>query len=304
MPVRIGICGLGYMGMVYLDKALKMGDVEVSALIEKDRDKLNLLRCRFNIPCYEDYRNIENGIDGVVIASPASTHFEIAKFFLEKGVHVFVEKPLALTYEQAFWLSKIAESKDLKIQVGFLERYNPAFREGVKYLEDPIFFEARRIGPYPQRSIDVDVVLDLMIHDLDLLSFIKKERVVSIDAGGVNFIGEGFDEAFAVLKFEDSTKGIFIASRISSQRERSLRIIEEERIVNIDFLNVRLSIQSKKLGSTDTKIFECEKKDLVKEELEDFILYIKGEGEPLTKARDTLSALYLAEKIKEAIGNS
>ncbi len=301
MPLKIAIVGLGYMGMIHLQKALTLKDVEVVALIEKDRKKLEELREKFKIRCYEDYREIDSDINGVIISTPATTHYEIARFYLDMGIHVFVEKPLALSFKEAKELSDISEKKGLKLLVGFPERYNPAFREGLKFIERPIFFEARRTSTYEERTADVDVVHDLMIHDLDLLSTIEKGEPESIFAEGISLMGENLDEAFAFVRFSQGTRGVFFASRISTEKERSLRIVDKNGIVKIDFLNTKLTLALRRKRGFEIVTYGYDKRDVVKEELLDFVLSIRGEKDPPIRAKETLLADFFAERIVGSI---
>lgn len=304
MPVKLAICGLGYMGLIHLKKALCLDDVEIVALVEKDEAKISKLKEDFDIPCYTDYRKVDFDLDGVIISTPPSTHYEITRFYLERGIHAFVEKPLASTYKEGKELSEIAKKKGLQLQVGFIERYNPAFQDGLQFVESPIFFEAKRMGPYTGRSVDVDVVFDLMIHDLDIISCLKRGDVRLIFARGANIISGTRDEVVAAIEFSDGMFGLFLSSRVSPESERTLRIVNKNHVVKIDFLHSRLTVLSKNKKGFEIKTYEYEKKDLVKEELADFIQAIKGEKEPLTCGNDTLFSLFLAEKIITALKSS
>ncbi|MCX7857440.1 MAG: Gfo/Idh/MocA family oxidoreductase [Deltaproteobacteria bacterium] len=301
MPVKIAVVGLGHMGMLHLKKALAIESVRVVALIEKNREKLCHLREKFQIDCYENYVEIDKKIDGAIIATPATTHYEIAKFFLENGVHLFVEKPLAITYKEAEDLCNLAESKSVQLQVGFLERYNPALRQAIRMLEDPRYLEMRRMSPYTGRSLDVNVIMDLMVHDLDLLSSIKKEKVTFVSGKGVKFLSDTVDEAVAILGFEDDSVSVCTASRISIDKERSLKLVDKEKVIKVDFLNMTLTVASRNGCGLSLHCYEFEKKDLISEELEDFISSIEEGKEPIVKGRDTLNSIFLAEKITNSL---
>ncbi|MCS7281648.1 MAG: Gfo/Idh/MocA family oxidoreductase [Desulfobacterota bacterium] len=301
MQVRLGIVGLGHMGMVHLKKALARKDVEIVAVIEKDSRKLHLVRDEFNMKTYDDYTKVDLELDCVVIATPATTHYEITKFYLQRGIHVFVEKPLAVKYEEAFELVKIAEKKKLKLQVGHIERFNPALKEGLKYIDHPLYIEAIRLSPFSGRCLDVDVVFDLMIHDLDIISTLKKESPEKIDAFGFSFVSDRIDEASAIIRFSDGTESYLSASRVSHRKERTLKIFDGKKIVIMDLLDMSISLATKNGYAVNFKTYSCEKKDLVEEEIENFILSVKGEENPFVEGKDTLPSLFFAEKILESI---
>lgn len=297
MPLKIGIVGLGYMGQIHLRKLLSFDDVRV-VCVEIDREKIRSIEGTFGVRVYEDFRKIEDRLDGVIIATPPETHIDIASFFVKRGIPCFVEKPLALSVEEAKDFLKLANQFKVTVQVGFLERYNPAFLKAIDLMDDPILFQAERFGVYSERCSNIDVVMDLMLHDIDLFTSIFTEEVECLDALGFGFYGSKFDEAYATVTLKGGKRGIFRASRIWGSRRRNLMIMGRKKVIRCDLLGRELEVESD--GISETFDFN-DKIDPVEAELNDFLLLLREGKRPKVTLDEALDSLFIARKILDRI---
>jgi predicted dehydrogenase len=305
MPLKIALIGAGHMGRIHLEKLIDFEDVEVGGVVDVDRNTLNNISEKHQVPIFADYKDIPDGLAGVVIASSTGTHYKVAKNFLEKGVHVFIEKPITSRINQGEELVELAERQGLILQIGHLERFNPAYREAISHIKKPLFIEARRMSNFTGRSTDIDVVLDLMIHDIDLILSIMKEDVTEIRAHGLHFASDKLDMVSAWLEFAGGCVACITASRVSVNKERNITIFEKNKQYFVDLLNGRLTGKTKKQdGSIETLEYEADKVDSVKEELSEFIYSIRGDKTPCVGGKEGLRALVIAEQIKAYIARN
>ncbi|HPU29422.1 MAG TPA: Gfo/Idh/MocA family oxidoreductase [Syntrophorhabdaceae bacterium] len=306
MPINLCLVGLGYMGKIHLEKLLHMEDVKVSVVVDINKKIGNEISNTYKLPFFSDYKEAFKAfgdIQGVVISSPTDTHHEIATYFIEKGVHVFIEKPMVKDTKEADSIVKLAKKKDIIVQVGHLERFNPAFKKALEYIKNPVMIEARRTGPYTGRSTDIDVIFDLMIHDIDLMIHLNNEKLdCNARAYGMRLINDSFDAATAILEFENGFKGILYANRVSTRKERSLTVFENDRIVYTDLLNGTVTVMTKKQDKNLEFIeHNTGKIDSVKEELKEFVDVISNNKLPTIQGIDGLKAVKLAELIRSSI---
>ncbi|MGB9810607.1 MAG: Gfo/Idh/MocA family oxidoreductase, partial [Dictyoglomus turgidum] len=185
--VKVGVVGVGYLGQHHVRIFNEIPDVELVGICDINLKRAKEIASIYNVPFVtDDYRDLLNRVEAVSIVTPTTSHFQIAKDFLEKGIHTFIEKPVTHSLREAEILLDIASGKDLVLQVGHIERFNPAIQELKKYVKDPFYIEARRMGPFDGRSTDVGVVMDLMIHDLDILFYVlgKNRRILEISGIG------------------------------------------------------------------------------------------------------------------------
>jgi predicted dehydrogenase len=302
MSLKIAAIGLGHMGTIHLNKLVTFEGIEISAIVDTDAALVAKLSKNVCANAYADYRDAVQSCDGAIIASPTKTHYTIGKAFLEEGKHVFMEKPVTVDPHEAQKLIDIADRNKLIFQVGHLERFNPAFSQALHFIEKPILIEGRRISPFTGRSTDVDVVLDLMIHDLDLVLSLVKDEIRDLSAQGVCFMTDKLDAVSARIEFTGGCIANLTASRISTKRERAITIYEEDKSFFIDLLqgkSVRLVKNSN--GTVDTTEYTAAHIDPVQEELLEFIDSIQGKKTPSVTGIDGLKALVLANRIKEYI---
>ncbi len=302
MSLKIALIGLGHMGKIHFNKLIAFKDVDVIAIVDVNTAIAKELSSKTFVKAYEDYREAIEVCDGAIIASTTETHYVIGKAFLEAGKHVFMEKPITVTPEEAQELVDTAEKNRLIFQIGHLERFNPAFSRASRQISKPILIEANRMSPFTGRSTDVDVVLDLMIHDLDLVLSLVKEEIRGLSAQGICFMTDKLDAVSARIEFTGGCVANITASRISPQKERSLTIYENDKSHTIDLLQGKyVNFIRNHNGKVDTSEYTAEKIDSVKEELIEFIDSIKGKKTPSVTGADGLKALVLVDRIKEYI---
>jgi predicted dehydrogenase len=302
MSLKIAVIGLGHMGKIHLKKIMTFEDIEISAVADVDKACAEELSQKTGAKACEDYREAIQLCDGAVIASPTETHYTVGKAFLEAGKHVFMEKPITVHPEEAQELIDIAGKRKLVFQIGHLERFNPAFSRALQFVQKPVLIEASRISPFTGRSTDVDVVLDLMIHDLDLVLSLVNEEIQKVSAQGVCFMTDKLDAVSASVQFTGGCVANITASRISPKKERGLTIYEKNKSLSIDLLQGRcVSIIRNGNGNVDTTEYVAAHIDPVQDELSEFIDSMKGKKTPSVTGLDGLKALMLATRIKEYI---
>jgi predicted dehydrogenase len=302
MSLRIAVIGLGHMGKIHLNKLLTFEDIEVSTVVDVDMACAKELSFKTGVSACGDYYEAIQLCDGAIIASPTETHYAIGKAFLEAGKHIFMEKPVTVHPEEAQELINIADRKKLVFQIGHLERFNPAFSRSLQYVQKPVIIEASRISPFTGRSTDVDVVLDLMIHDLDLVLSLVGAEVQRLSAQGICFITDKLDAVSANIEFTNGCVANIMASRISPNKVRALTIYENDKSLSIDLLQGKfVGIIKNSNGNVDTLEYTAAKIDPVQDELSEFIDSIKRKKTPGVTGIDGLKALILAAKIKEYI---
>ncbi len=302
MPVNVALIGLGHMGRIHLGKLCSFEDVRVCGIADVDDVLAREYAEKYTVPSFSRYSDALPDAACAVIATPTQSHYAIAKDCLERGVHVFLEKPITVLPEEAQELVDMAAAGGLVLQVGHLERLNPAIRQALSLVRRPRFIEARRIGPFTGRSTDVDVVLDLMIHDIDLVLSLVGEEVRDVEAQGVPFFTNLPDVASARIEFNGGCVASITASRVSTFRERSLTIYEEDRYLFLDLMQGKLaSIVRKEGGQADTTEYAAAQMDPVRDELLEFVRAVEGRSAPSVSGSDGLKALELASRIQDRI---
>ncbi len=242
-------------------------------------------------------------LDAVTIAVPTPAHFVVAKYFLERGVHCLVEKPLTSTVEEAEELIELAKKNNLTLQVGHIERFNPAVVEMAKHVKKPVFIEVSRLGPYDPRVSHVGVVLDLMIHDLDIICSMVKEPVIRLDAVGGRVISDHEDIVKATLYFQNGCRADLSASRVTLKKYRKIRVFQPDAYLSLDYSERSLKIYKRK-GPVFKSLLDVEaihprleKYDPLRRELEHFIYCIENGVQPLVGGEHGRNALELALEI-------
>ncbi len=295
--MKIGIIGIGKIGSLHLKVFRRIKGVKKLYLVDIDKNKL----INSPYPIFSDYRKLKDLVDGVVIATPTSTHFSIASFFLESRVPVLVEKPLTPTLKEAESLVKLAKERRTLLFVGHVERYNAAYICIRKLIKNPQFIECHRLSSYPYRSLDISVVLDLMIHDLDIVLDITKDKVKKIEAIGVNVLSPSIDIANVRLTFKKGCVANITASRISKERIRKFRVFSHNSYISLDYANQIVEIYQKKNKTIQKKILKVKKQQPLERELREFVALVRKKRNPSTFATKAKDALELALKIQKII---
>ena len=233
--LKVAVIGAGRLGGFHAQKLAKMPEVELAAIVDPLPENRRRVAAELLCPEFADHGSLLGRIDAAVIAAPTACHYQLAKEFLQSNTHLLVEKPLCLNSRQADELVALAQKRNLVLQVGHVERFNPAFAATVPHLGDPKYIETVRTSPFTFRSTDVGAVLDLMIHDLDLVLSIARSRVQKVDAVGLNVVGHDEDVANARIQFQNGCAANLSVSRVSRQAVRRMQVWSAQAFADIDF---------------------------------------------------------------------
>lgn len=323
--VKIGIIGTGHLGKFHTKLAKELNNAELIGVYDKDFAKAKTIAEEFSTKAFENLEELIKNTDAVSIVATTSAHYELAKYALENNVHVLVEKPITSTIEQAEEIIKIAADKNLKFQVGHIERFNPALLCLDKYNLDPKFIETDRLAQFNPRGTDVAVVLDLMIHDIDIILSLIKSDVKEINASGVAVVSDNIDIANARLEFENGAVANVTASRISQKRMRKMRMFQKDTYLSLDFNTGTTEIfrlleptaempqhyvNYGEIGIENKKkviIFEQPEPiqvNALQHELQLFVDAVFNDTKPAVSGEDGLKALKVADMIINKIGSS
>ena len=302
--INIALIGCGFLGQRHLKTlhALK-NKANIVAICDHHLEHAKTLGRQYHVPILQDYREIPTPLDAVSICTPTITHAEIATYFLNKGIHTFVEKPITYSIEEANALITLAEQQKLKLQVGHVERFNSAFTTIEPIVQDPLFIECHRLNLFPNRSLDIGVVMDLMIHDLDIILGLVKSPLKDIQAVGINVLTDKEDIANARLTFANGCVCNVTASRISPEVTRKIRIFTKNAYISLDYAKQEANIYSKDEKGIHKRNIPIEKEEPLKKELEHFIDCVREDQRPKVsgiEGRDALKvALAITQKIWE-----
>ena len=301
--LRVAVVGVGYLGQFHAEKYAALPDAELVAVCDLDatrgREVADLLGCDF----VSDYRDLAAGIDAVTIAADTSVHFELANFFLRRDVHVLVEKPMTRTSKEAAELTRLAAQRGLKLQVGHVERFNPALLSARESLDAVSFIECHRLAPFKARGVDVNVVLDLMIHDLDVILSLVDSEPARVSGVGISIVTDTVDIANARIEFGNDAIANVTASRVSTKAERKFRVFQKKQYVSIDFGHgevQRVTRQDEWQGAGPPLVedrWNLDKGDALLAEVRAFVTAVREDQACLVTGRDGQLALELAEAI-------
>jgi predicted dehydrogenase len=238
--MRIGVVGTGSMGRNHLRVIDSIPGFRLSCAADIDEENLSAACEPYSLEKYKDYRQMAHEVDAVVVSTPTIYHYEVAGYFLENKKHVMVEKPITTTVEQADHLIRLAGENQVTLAVGFPERFNPAIEYIQSLVKKPLFIEIQRLGPFSPRSLDVDVIMDLMIHDLDIILQWDNTGVKQINASGVPIISDKIDIANVRLQFNSKLVANITASRVSQKKTRKLRIFQKNNYISLDYKKKRV----------------------------------------------------------------
>ncbi|MDQ1363279.1 MAG: hypothetical protein QG652_1140 [Pseudomonadota bacterium] len=243
--IKTAVIGVGYLGKFHADKYASLPNSELVAVVDASAETAKTIAAKHNVQGLTDYQPLLGKVEAVSIAAPTTLHYQIAKDFLSHGSHVLIEKPITVTVDEADELIALAKKNKLLIQVGHLERFNAAILDLDKEISKPVFIESHRLAPFNPRATDVNVVLDLMIHDIDIILDIVNSNVKSIAASGAKILTDSTDIANVRLEFENGCVANVTASRVSMKTERKMRLFQKDSAITVDFQNRALKIYSK-----------------------------------------------------------
>lgn len=306
--LRCGVIGTGYLGRFHAQKYQLLENAHLVAVCDTDAAAVGRVAEELGVSAFTDIQALFGKVDAVSIAATTKAHFSIARACLEAGIHVLIEKPMTTTVQEADTLIALARARGLKLQVGHLERFNAARLAVEPYLKNPLFIESQRIAPFTPRGTDVNVILDVMIHDIDMILSMVKSPVAHIDAQGAPVLTSDPDIASARLTFANGAVANVTASRISFKTVRKTRIFQPDSYLSIDFQNKQFAVFHKGEGEMFPGIPEIirhesvfEKGDSLLEEIRAFTRCILDDTTPLVTGEDGRDALATAETISQMI---
>lgn len=299
--IRTAVIGTGYLGRFHAEKYTTLPGSRLVAVVDADAARAAEIGARLGVESTTDYRNLAGRVDAVSVAVPTPLHYEIGEFFLSRGVHVLVEKPMACTVAEADGLIRAAQEHGCVLQVGHLERFNPAVISVRDRVHHPLFIEAHRISPFQVRGTDVNVVLDLMIHDIDLILSLVDSPITRVDTVGVPVLTGGVDIANARLQFENGCVANVTASRVSNKTERKMRIFESDTYVSIDFQQKSVEIRQRRDGRIEAETLSHEAGDSLRAQIDSFLGAIRNGTRPVVSGADGRRALETALAISEQL---
>jgi predicted dehydrogenase len=309
--VRVAVVGVGNLGQHHARNYAENPNCELVGVVDIDRRTADMIAKSYRTKGFTDYRALFGKVDACSIAVPTVGHYAIAKEFLEQGAHLLVEKPITETVAQAHELIELARAHQRVLQVGHIERFNAAIMRLKQVVGKPAFIEAHRLGPYDPRVKDVGVVLDLMIHDLDIILTLVNSPVTQVEAAGVGVYGTREDIANARVHFASGCIANITASRITPQRKRKIRVFQKDAYISIDYIEQELEIfQRVRLpnpqpGAPAVSIVrrkeKMRKEEPLKLEINHFIECVMRGQEPIVKGEHAANALELAVEISELV---
>ena len=307
--VRIGVIGVGYLGRHHVRIYHSLPDVDLVGIADISEKDARPIASKYKTKYFKDYHNLLPLVDAVSIVVPTSLHYKVAIDCIDAGVHTMIEKPMVPTREEAKQLLEYFRDKGLLVQVGHVERYNTAIQEISSMIDRPVFIEVHRLAPFVNRALDVGVVLDLMIHDIDIVLSFVKSRVRKIDAIGSSILTSHEDIANVRMLFENGCVVNMTASRISAHVMRKIRVFQPTAYISVDYAKQKFVVYEKRdgievpRGLSDIKCRRprASRKEPLYLELEDFVRSVCENTKPLVSGEEAFLALEIAHRILAAM---
>ncbi len=312
--VKVGVIGVGHLGSAHASIYRRLAGVELRGVYDADENRARTQAEKLDCRAYPDMEDLLADVEAVSIVVPTAAHFEIGIQALEHGLHVLMEKPIARTLEEADRLIEMADEKKVIFQVGHIERFNPAVRKGSAVIDNPLFLECHRLAPFQPRGTDVDVILDLMIHDIDLVLKFVDSEVKNISAIGVPVITKKIDIANARITFKNRAVANITASRISKSVVRKMRIFQKDAYISMNFYKRTIEVirLNRDLDHTGVDVPDLDdyfvvnrsvldEEDALNVELAAFVECVRTKTAPQASSRDGRNALYVASCILDEI---
>lgn len=295
---------MGYLGRHHARIYSELGEAELVAIVDIDRERADTLAANYSARACYDFRDILDSVEAISIVTPTPSHYAIALECLKAGKDVLIEKPITVTIEEADALISEATRAGCIIQVGHLERFNPAILAAAELIQDPVFIESERLSPFLERATDVDVTLDLMIHDIDIILSLIPFPVRDIRAVGAHVLSGKLDVAKAWLEFENGCMALATVSRLSPEKQRRLKIFQKDSYLSVDYQSSEMKRYYKTRDGIAVENARPEKKEPLKEELSDFIRCIQERKPPRVSAVEGRDALKVVLEINRMISNT
>lgn len=310
--IRVGVIGVGHLGFHHARVYSTLEGAKLIGVVDSNADRATKAACEFDTAMFTDTAELlAEGVDAVSVVVPTSAHRDVAVQCIESGADVLVEKPIAATIDEAETIVNAARSKNRLVQVGHIERFNGAVVALMEAVKDPRFIECHRLSPYPNRGDDVSVVLDLMIHDLEILQALVGDEVDTVDAVGVPVFSKHEDIANARIRFANGCVANVTCSRVSMEKMRKIRIFARDAYVSTDYSAQEVMVYRKKpleltpdimpMDLIDIEPLDVHKEEPLKRELASFVDCVRARRRPLVSGEDALSALRLAQRVIDSI---
>jgi len=305
--IKVAVVGVGFFGERHAKTYSELSEAELIGVVDPNIERAKEIARQFQCEAFSDVAQLFGRIDAASIVTHTLAHHETAKRLLAEGIDILIEKPMTSTLEEADEINHLAHQKAHIVQVGHIERFNPAFHRLKEHVNSPRFIECHRTGPFLNRATDVSVVLDLMIHDIDLILSMVPSEIKHIDAVGMSVITNETDIANARLTFVNGAVANITASRVSEERVRKIRIFQEEEYLSLNFLRQELTIHraierpGEEWPSVTAETLTCEKTDALKDELSAFIKSVETRSPPIVSGREARRTLAVALQIIDLI---
>lgn len=311
--INVGIVGLGFAGTIHIEKLSLNKFIHITDVCDVDQEKLEAARDLIfklsgkRVRTHKNYEDIfKHDIDAIFIATPAKTHYEILKLAIQNKKHVFVEKPITSSYNQGLEIANVAGKSGIIIQVGHVERFNNAYKFAKEYVKSPGYIRAERLSQFPGRGTDIDVIFDIMIHDIDaIVGLIKDVKIDFVEGMGVPVITDKVDIATARIRFSSGCLAELTSSRVSYRKFRKMRIFQPGIYVSIDFLERKTEIYRRIRNNgrfeVEAQIKTFQDSDPMKDEIESFINTLRSGRNSEIPPSEALKSVLIAEKIRESL---
>lgn len=304
--IATGVVGVGYLGKFHAEKYASSTKAKLVGVVDTDKTRATEVGAPLGAGVFTDYRELFGRVRCVSIAVPTQSHYRVARDFIEAGIDVLVEKPLTANISEARELVQAAQDKNVILQVGHLERFNPAIRRLEGVIKEPKFVECHRLAPFVERGTDVDVVLDLMIHDIDVIASLVRAPLTRVEAVGVPVLTEKPDIANARINFANGCIANVTASRVSLKRERKIRFFQPDAYISIDYDQRKAQIFYKPLPGASwldirAETLEIKEGDALADEIDSFLECVDHRSVPLVGGADGLRALEIASMISSQL---
>jgi predicted dehydrogenase len=305
--IPVGVVGVGYAGRLHAEKYAACERADLVAVVDILKDRAVEVGQKLGVTPLTDYRELFDRVRCVSVAVPTRLHYQVARDFLAAGIDVLVEKPITASLEEGRELVLLAQEKGLVLQVGHLERFNPAIRRLEQVIREPKFIECHRLAPFVERGTDVDVVLDLMIHDIDVIASLVRSSVDRVEAVGVPVLTDKPDIANARITFSNGCIANVTSSRVSMKRERKIRFFQADAYISIDYDQKRAQVYrrpGKGMGWQDIQgeSLEIKEGDALGDEIQSFLESVQSRARPVVSGEEGLRALEIAAMISKGIG--
>jgi len=307
--LKLGVVGVGYLGEFHTQKYASMKDIDLVGLVDINHERAKEMARKYNTNAYDSLTEILSLVDGLSLAVPTVSHFQIGHDILDHGIHLLIEKPITLTLSDADQLIELARKKNTILQIGHIERFNPAVVKMESLLSKPFFIDSHRLSFFTNRGTDVDVILDLMIHDLDIILHTVNSKITEIHAVGMPVVSDKIDIANVRILFSNGTVANLTASRVSSESLRMMRIFQPNNCISIDYGKRKISVtqyKGNKKSLTDLPSLSYEEdafpdSDPLADQIRSFVESIKTRQEPKVTGADGKKALAVALSIIDKI---